>query len=206
MNYLAHTWLAGEDTGLLIGGIAGDFVKGRLRLEDETPIQRGVRLHRSIDRFTDAHAICARSRGRFTGPHRRVAGIITDMAYDHFLAANWDLINPHEPLTTFTARVYALLGANQSELPAGLRRILPRMHACDWLGSYRELDALSWALRGIGTRMRRGGGALDDAIDGVIASYTELRGDFFEFLPELREFATIERTRLVGASPREPQL
>ena len=68
MNYLAHVALAGPEPAGVLGGIAGDFVKGRIDQHPDSSFANGVRLHRAIDRFTDHHPICARSRARFVGP------------------------------------------------------------------------------------------------------------------------------------------
>ena len=46
-------------------------------------------LHRRIDSFADTHPAFRRSRGRVSAARRRVAGIMVDMFYDHFLARHW---------------------------------------------------------------------------------------------------------------------
>src|SRR5438094_5646041 len=55
MNYLAHLFLAGDTAELLIGNLAGDFVKGPLRDEFTPGIREGIRQHRRLDAFTDTH-------------------------------------------------------------------------------------------------------------------------------------------------------
>ena len=57
MNYLAHFALAGPETGLLVGGFLGDYIKGRLENRFSPEIERGIRLHRAIDQYTDSHPV-----------------------------------------------------------------------------------------------------------------------------------------------------
>jgi len=51
-------------------------------------VERALAQHRAVDTFTDAHRSCARAR-RVAPPHRRFAGIVVDMYYDHYLARHW---------------------------------------------------------------------------------------------------------------------
>ena len=55
MNYLAHAYLSLQDPKILMGNMISDFVKGKEQFNFEPGVQAGIQLHRSIDRFTDAH-------------------------------------------------------------------------------------------------------------------------------------------------------
>lgn len=183
MNYLAHLYLADRDDEYIAGALLGDFVKGRLENLDLPPgVVAGIRLHRAIDAYTDAHPVVLRSRTRLA-ERRRVAGIIVDLIYDHFLAVRWQEFAA-EPLPAFCRRSYGSLLARIDEFPPALRRILPHMASHDWLGSYAELDNVALALERIGTRLRR-----PDTLRGVLSDlerhYQGLERDFLEFFPEL---------------------
>jgi acyl carrier protein phosphodiesterase len=187
VNYLAHLYLAGESDGLIAGALLGDFVKGRL---DTLPLPaewvEGVRLHRAIDAFTDRHPVVVRSRGRFE-ERRRVAGIIVDLAYDHFLAVHWSAFCD-EPLHHFCRRRYDLLLSRREQFPPSLRELLPRIAAQDWLGSYAELAKVAFALERIGSRLRRAD-LLADVQRDLERHYDPLERDFLAFFPELAEYA-----------------
>lgn len=183
VNYLAHLYLAGRDDEYIAGALLGDFVKGRLENMDLPPgVVEGIRLHRAIDTYTDAHPVVLRSRARLT-ERRRVSGIIVDLVYDHFLAARWQEF-ANEPLPAFCRRSYDCLLARIDEFPPTLRRILPHMASHDWLGSYAELDNVALALERIGSRLRQ-----PDTLLGVQADlerhYRGLERDFLEFFPDL---------------------
>lgn len=188
VNYLAHLFLAADDPDLLLGGLLGDFLKGRLEnLPVSAPVRAGVRLHRQIDAFTDAHPLVGRSRERISPGRRRYAGIIVDLAYDHFLARHWPAFSG-EALEAFTTRSYRLLLDRHEELPPSLQQILPRMAAQDWLGSYAELENVAYALERIGGRLRRGNPLLGVG-EELDTAYPGLERDFLDFFPALIEYA-----------------
>jgi len=191
MNYLAHLYLAEQSREGLLGSLLGDFVKGRIGNEFTPGVRRGIRLHRRIDAFTDAHPVHLQSRNRMSASRRRFAGIIVDVCYDHFLGAQWDEFSS-ESLEAFSARVYDVLLTDRDALPERLQRIAPRMADEDWLGSYARLDNVGRTLDGISRRLRREN-RLAGALVEVERNYADLAADFRAFFPEL--IAHAERLR-----------
>jgi len=186
LNYLAHLHLGGSQSEQLLGSLYGDFVKGRLNGQFSSEIEAGIALHRAIDLFTDTHPLLAASRQRFSRSHRRVAGILQDLFFDHCLARDW----PHysqEPLPVFTARVYQVL--SQAQLPERLAAIAPRMAKEDWLGSYRDFAVLELALNNMARRLSRPQW-FTGAFDELSRLYPGLSADFAEFYPELMQFVS----------------
>lgn len=188
MNYLAHLFLAGENPDHLVGHMLGDFVRPREIAAYSPATQAGIRMHQQVDAFSDSHPAFAASRRRFQPPYRRYAGILVDLVYDHFLATHWDDYSPREALPRFTQRAYAVLASRQAILPARLRGMLPHMIADDWLSSYRDLDNVSRALRGISRRLRHEN-PLGDTLAALRADYAGLENDFRVFFPELIQFS-----------------
>lgn len=207
MNYLAHAFLAGQEPGLVLGSLVGDFVKGRVENVPDTGIRAGVKLHRAVDVFTDGHPITRRSRIRLAPERRRYAGIVVDMVYDHLLAANWDKWDATTPLAVYTASLYELVESSAPRLPSSFLAVFPRMRANDWLASYESLDHIERALNGIATRVR-GGERLHGAITDVHEAYDGLQMDFEAFFPALCEHAVATRDELLrgnrGAQAEPP--
>ena len=201
MNHLAHALLAGPSPGLVLGGLMGDFVKGRIGDEWSAEVRAGLLLHRRIDTFTDAHPLPQRSRRRIGPRRRRFAGIIVDMCYDHFLAREWSRFSTRA-LPAFCLDLYATLEDAAAQLPPRLARIAPRMAAEDWLGSYANLAALGQALDGIASR-RASIAPLAGAAEDIAADYEGFRSDFLAFFPLLMRFCEDERRR-IGESQIEP--
>ena len=187
LNFLAHLYLA-EPTPLgLLGGLMGDFVKGPLDGRYPPMLMRALIHHRRIDTFTDAHPMVRASRKRVAPAHRRFAGVLTDMFFDHFLARHWADYSA-EPLADFTSRIYALLDAQHALLPARLQHIAPSMRHGDWLGSYAQVSSVETAIDRMGSRLKRGN-LLLGAGTQLREQYAAFEGDFHAFFPELTQFA-----------------
>lgn len=155
MNFLAHLCLASGDSGLMLGGLFGDFVRGRRVLRSfPEPVRQGIVLHRYIDRWTDHSAEVKKLRRGFPREFRRYAGIIIDLAFDHELAINWWRYMPGS-LERFDLEARDLLRDNTELVPQGLTNF---MHYADRHGlftAYREEDVILYALAGVGTRLSR---------------------------------------------------
>lgn len=186
MNYLAHLHLGGDAPSQLLGSLYGDFVKGRLEGRFPADIEAAIRLHRRIDAFTDSHPLIERARARFPAERRRTSGILLDLFFDHCLARHWQDYAT-QPLPVFTARVYAVLGA-EAQLPERLAHIAPRMAAQDWLGSYRDFAVLEQVLYGMRRRLSKPQ-LLDGAMVELERLYEPLSDDFRAFYPQLQAFA-----------------
>jgi len=190
MNFLAHAFLSRSSPELLIGGLLGDFVKGRERLQQYSlAVCAGIHLHRAIDRYTDAHAIVHASCALISPARRRFAAILVDVFYDHFLARHWQRY-ADLPLEEFTQQVYSTLLPHIASYPERLQCILPRMAADDWLASYAEIESVDAALHGIARRFQRYPRAvvLADGVQELLLNYAALEQHFLEFFPELLGF------------------
>jgi acyl carrier protein phosphodiesterase len=183
MNFLGHLFLSGNDPLVTVGNFMADAVKGRDLSRFPEGVQRGIRLHRAIDAFTDAHPLHRAGRARVRPHAGRYAAVVVDLFYDHLLAAGWHIWHP-EPLVDYAARMYRMLHAHEHLLPARTRGMLPYMIAGDWLSSYAELDGLARALDGLSRRTPEGApmrGA-EHVLHRERERYTE---EFTNFLPEV---------------------
>jgi acyl carrier protein phosphodiesterase len=187
VNYLAHLFVAGDNPADLVGHMLGDFVTPREIAAYPPQIRAGIRMHQQVDAFSDGHPVFAASRRRFQPPYRRYGGILVDLVYDHFLAKHWDHYSPEVSLPEFAGRAYEVLHEYHDMLPTGLQRMLPHMIGADWLSSYRDLENIGLALRGISRRFRREN-PLPTALDVLRANYGGLESDFGLFFPDLVEF------------------
>jgi acyl carrier protein phosphodiesterase len=201
MNFLAHAFLSRSSPELLIGGLLGDFVKGRERLQQYSPaVCAGILLHRAIDRYTDAHPTVHTSCALISSARRRFAGILVDVFYDHFLARHWQRYT-EQPLEDFTRQVYATLLPHMASYPERLQRLLPRMAADDWLASYAEIESVDAALHGIARRFQRFARAavLADGVQELLHHYATIEQHFLDFFPELIGFVETEQRNALSA-------
>jgi acyl carrier protein phosphodiesterase len=184
MNFLAHLYLSGEDTGLMVGNFIADFVKGRSALQKFDPeIVRGIRLHRSIDAFTDTHAVVTQSKNRLRSKYRHYSGVIVDVFYDHFLASNWSHYHT-EPLAAYAARVYRLIQRFEPVLPQEVKYMLPYMIDGNWLVNYGRVEGIHRALSGMAKRTPFNS-RMEEATQDLIENADEFKKEFEVFFPEL---------------------
>lgn len=196
MNYLAHALLAGDAPALVVGGVAGDWIKGPLPGPLPADLASGVALHRAIDRHAEEHPAFRRSRARVTAARRRYAGILVDIFYDHLLAAAWAEHHP-QPLAAYCAGIYRQIGERLDELPPPARPPLTLMAAENWLMSYGELKGIADVLARMAARARQpnplAGGEAEFL--GDPAGFAE---DFGNWLADARRFAATWRSEFAG--------
>lgn len=188
MNHLAHALLAGDDEWLQLGGMLGDFVHGQPDPQLYPPrVIVGIRLHRAIDVYTDAHAEVLTAKALLPPPYRRYAGILLDMWFDHCLARDFSRWST-QPLATYSDALRALLHRHDALLPPALRRFRDYMDAHGLPASYADRAMLGRALTGIGQRLSRAN-PLDSALPVLMEREVELQERFEAFFPQLQGFA-----------------
>lgn len=195
MNFLAHLSLAGGDSGLMLGGLFGDFVRGRRALRAfPEPVRQGIILHRYIDRVTDQSQVVKNLRPLFPREFRRYAGIIIDLAFDHELALNWWRYMPHS-LERFDQETRDLLRDNPEMIPDGLKLFMRYADRHGLFTAYREVDVVLFALAGVGTRLSRA-----NPLHRVAEIWPELapefRTSFREFFPQIQSEVADWRNRM----------
>lgn len=195
MNHLAHFFLAERTTEAVAGAFLGDFVKGKIGANDfPAPIRREIIVHRRVDAFTDADDDLLNSKNRFVKTRRRFAGIVLDVAFDHFLARNWTDYAA-ENLDDFAGFAYRALTTNAHRFPAVFQKFLPRMIADDFLASYRDFGRVRFALQSLSARVR-GGKNMREAFGELAANYDYFQEVFRQFFPRLRNFVAETRKDL----------
>jgi acyl carrier protein phosphodiesterase len=190
LNYLVHLYLSGSDPEIQLGGLMGDFVKGRIPTDYPEKIALGLHLHRRIDSLAQNSPHTRSSRQRLDLKFGHGRGIIVDIFYDHFLAANWrDFSTSH--LTSYAADVYELLQASHQQLPHGLQQVAPNMIEYNWLVSYQHREIVGKALERIAQRLSRPL-PLAEGVDDLDTHEVSLMQDFAGFMDEAKIFVKEE--------------
>ena len=198
MNHLAHFFLAERAPEAIVGAFLGDFVKGKIGANDFPPLMRDeIVIHRRIDAFTDANEITMDSKNRFVKTRRRFAGIVLDVAFDHFLAKNWTDYAA-ENLDDFARFAYHALAANAHLFPVDFQPFLPRMIADDFLAAYRDFNRVEFALQRLSLRVRNSEN-MREAFAELAANYDCFENDFRDFFPRLRNFVAETRKDLANS-------
>ena len=195
MNYLAHAYLSFGQQEILCGNMISDFVKGRQIELYPLAIQQGIRLHRSIDTFTDQHPVTHEAMVFFKPAYRLYAGAFVDVVYDHFLALDTMAFASADALLDFSVSTYQQLRLQEMFLPERFKSMLPFMESQNWLYHYRFREGIEKSFGGLVRRAAY----MNDPLPGwevFNTFYAELQECYRRFFPELKAY-TIYQTGLL---------
>ncbi|WP_213523066.1 ACP phosphodiesterase [Nonlabens sp.] len=194
MNYLAHIYLSKEDKELRIGNFIADAVKGKDFSRFPIRVAQGIILHRHIDTFTDTHPVVRKSKDLIRGTYGHWSGVIVDMYYDHFLAANW--LDFHEmPLSDYVQGFYKDLQEQHAILPKRIQNFLPYMIEQNWLYNYATVEGISRIFEQMNHRTK-GKSNMNFAPIELLKYYQELEVHFRLFFKDLKSHVEERRLEL----------
>ena len=186
MNFLAHSYLSFSEEQL-VGNMIADFVKNRDVSRLPESIQKGIKLHRAIDTFTDAHPLIHEAKAPFRPLVRLYSGAFVDVAFDYFLA-NGTAENSQRDWQEHSQRVYAVLRRYEEFLPEVFKKVLDKMQQDDWLYNYRNEWGIEYSFRNVVNKAQ----FLDkttNVFPAFLANKDFLREKYEIFFPEIKSFA-----------------
>ena len=197
MNYLAHAVLSFDNREILAGNMISDFVKGKRQFDFPEVIQKGIRLHRAIDSFTDAHPVTKELASFFKPSYRLYSGAFADIVYDHFLANDKTVFETEGALRDFAAQTYRSLEKDLVLFPPLFQRIFPYMKSHDWLLHYRYPEGIEKSFQGL---VRRASYLTEsDTAFGIFNKHYTGMGDCYaEFFPQLKIFSLAQLKELLN--------
>ena len=185
MNFLAHSYLSFSEEQL-VGNMIADFVKNRDVARLPESIQKGIKLHRAIDTFTDAHPLIHEAKAPFRPLVRLYSGAFVDVAFDYFLA-NDTTENFQREWQEHSQRVYAVLRRYEEFLPEVFKKVLDKMQQDDWLYNYRNEWGIEYSFRNVVNKAQ----FLDkttNVFPAFLANKDFLREKYEIFFPEIKSF------------------
>lgn len=194
MNFLAHLYLSGQDTGILIGNFIADGVRGKELDIYPKHIRDGIVIHRKIDTYTDSHPIVKQTVHKLRNSSGKYAPVVSDVIYDHFLAHNWKNYS-NIPLEQFARDKYALLKQNKNFVPDRMQDVLSSMIRQDWLVHYAQLTGIAKTLKNMSKRVHFANN-IGSAIKDLELYYSLFQNDFEEFFPQLQQYVSQEMQKL----------
>ncbi|SDF02179.1 Acyl carrier protein phosphodiesterase [Cellulophaga baltica] len=183
MNFLAHIYLSFDDNEITLGNFIADSIRGNKYKHLPERVQKGIKLHRFIDTFTDAHPTVRKSTKRLHENYSHYSGVIVDIFYDHFLAKNWSTYSD-VPLEIFVDNFYDLLEDNYEILPDTTKHMMPYMIADNWIFNYSKLEGIGRVLNGMNRRTKNKS-KMNFAILDLEEHYDEFEKEFTSFFEEL---------------------
>lgn len=164
-----------------------DFVKGKKQFDYPDDIQKGIRLHRLIDNFTDSHETVREARQIFRADYRLYSGALIDVVFDHYLATDEAEFTEHS-LFDFSGQVYAVLETQKEWFPERFAAMFGHMKHHNWLFNYRTRWGTGKSLGGVVHRARY----LEESETAMRLfeeNYQELKDCFTLFWSYLKPFA-----------------
>lgn len=186
MNYLAHAYLSFADSEIMAGNLVADFVRGKQIDDFPEAVQKGIRIHRLIDEYTDHHPVNLRARKFFEASVGRYSASFLDIAYDHFLSVGntWE---PGDGWLFFSMDCYRRMDEVLPLLPDRFQKLYSYMKSENWLYRYREMEFIRQSFE----RLSRRATYLADenpAFSDFQSGYSDIRIAFGEFFPELKQY------------------
>jgi len=190
MNFLAHLYLSGDSDEIKLGNFIADYVKGKKYLEYPEQVALGIKIHRSIDFFTDQHPNVLACNRLLRANYGKYAGVITDVFFDHFLASRW---NEYSVVTLrqFSKHAHAIFLSNFGVLPFRVKQFLPFLIQHKRLESYAQVENIRPALDIMARRT-----SLPDhgkwAMEVLNQEYEQFESLFRSFFSEMIEYVETE--------------
>jgi len=185
MNYLAHAYFSHNEPATMVGNLISDFIKGKKQFDYPEDIQKGIRLHRAIDTFTDAHPAVAEAKQVFRPHYRLYAGAFVDVSFDYFIANDRNLFTTEDDLLQFAQSAYVNLRQHTAWIPELARGYFERMQQQNWLYNYRTVWGIQKSFGGI---VYRSVHLTDSETAAVLFEehFYKLKQHYEAFIPELK--------------------
>lgn len=183
MNYIAHIHIGSHTQTSLLGNFLGDFVKGSQLQYLPFEIEQGIRLHRSIDVFTDSHPLITELRQNFPSDIRRMAGVVIDIYFDYLLIQKWT----HYSNTHFNiifSQFYQQLENFSIPDNASFNKQAERLKTHQWLNEYSKIETCFKAFLSIESRLKNKVIFAEKAQKFVLKHSKQLESSFQQFYPE----------------------
>ena len=195
MNYLAHIHLAKLSNTSMVGNFLGDFVKGSEFSYLDKEHQRGIKLHRSIDSFTDQHKNVRSLREHFPKELRRMSGVVIDIHFDHLLCEHWQRFET-ESLEHLLDRFYSKLANFDSPVEGRFEMVKQGLIEYRWLSDYQAISSCERAYFQIEKRLKGKVIFAKAASEFVQDNKALFSTQFLSFYPQLIQFVRAESISL----------
>lgn len=139
----------------MLGQLLGDFAINSVLQGRHSGLALGVRAHRALDRYTDAHPSFIEGSRLLAGGCGRYAPVVMDVLMDRVLVMHWDTVYSTVSFDTFLEQMYAAIARFEGDLPERMQRPAYRMRTMDWFSGFGEEAAFERVFYYMSKRVRR---------------------------------------------------
>lgn len=184
---MAHAWLSGSNEGVMVGNFIADHLRGNDFSRFPAEVVQGIKMHRAIDLFTDAHTNFRAVKRHFYGSFNRHSGILTDIYFDYLLARDFNHYTGLE-LVDFSSQAYAVYTRHFELIPETAQRFYHYLIRNNIYPAYATKEGITTVLLHLAKRIGHGVSLEKSMIDFIRAEPLIVE-DFQLFLSDLkREF------------------
>jgi acyl carrier protein phosphodiesterase len=170
-----------------LGNFLGDFAKGSRLDHLPEDIQHGIRLHRSIDSYTDKHKKIITLREQFPASLRRMSGVVIDIYFDHMLCTHWSKFNDLS-LNHTLAPFYYELQTRPVQVDDRFLAVKQGLLAHRWLKDYHHRESCIRAFYQIEKRLKGKVSFAQTAETFINQQHDAFEKTFLMFYPELIQY------------------
>lgn len=186
MNWLAHILLSKKSVDYQLGNLLADPLKGRAWDGCHSHVEDGLKMHCSIDTFTDANLHVRKSKSRLGGKGH-LKGVVVDIAYDHLLLKHWDKYVEID-FESFINRFYFDSQKKIQHYPQQAKDFVERVIRSNVLASYSTIEGLEVAFNRVDKRLSSRILAKESTtsyVNVLRSEIGEIERDFALFFPQL---------------------
>ena len=186
MNYLAHIFLSKDHIEYQLGNLLADPLKGKAWADSHPLLLEGMKMHKTIDKFTDRHPLVKQSKSRLK--HKGyLKGVVIDVVYDYMLSKHWDSYSL-TPLKIFIETFHHNAIEQIKTYPKKAHDFVNKIITHDALLTYGTVEGLELTFNRIDKRLSeriRAKESMQDYMGIVIEQLDEIEKDFQVFFPQL---------------------
>lgn len=186
MNWLAHILLSKKSVDYQLGNLLADPLKGKAWAGCNAHVEDGLKMHCSIDTFTDANQHVRKSKSRL-GKSGHLKGVVIDIAYDYLLLKNWEKYVEID-FDSFINKFYLDSRKEIEHYPQKAKDFVERLIVSNLLPSYASFEGLEIAFSRVDKRLSERILAKESTTSYVNVLRSEISGierDFELFFPQL---------------------
>jgi acyl carrier protein phosphodiesterase len=172
----------------MLGNFLGDFVKGADLTHLPQDIQSGIKLHRSIDSFTDHHPDIVALRQCFPASLRRMSGVVIDVYFDHLLCSHWQRFTQNS-LNDVVLAFYREIQHRELAIGGRFLSVREGLLQHQWLSDYKHRQSCIRAFYQIEKRLNNRISFAKLADKFLLDMHDEFDATFTSFYPELITFS-----------------
>lgn len=189
MNWLAHIVLSRRDIAFQLGNVLADPLRGRAWPNAPLAVLDGMKMHKAIDKFTDAHPQIAVSKSRLAN-RGRLRGVALDVIFDHFLVVRWDSYLDCAA-AAFLDEFHQGAAALVNTMPEQPKAFTERLIRSELLSGYADKKGVAMALKRVDSRLSarlKAKETTSQYFNAFVKEYDNLLADFDQFFPDLVAF------------------